>query len=93
LIRVVVAFFVVQVLRAAIISGSDGLRIFISHTYYDVGKVEGHWRNFDDARWAHELSDFLDEMNRLGKGKADLFSMATPWNSGTPWTPTIDDEE
>jgi len=54
------------------LSGSDRLRIFISDTHFGVGKVNGHWHNFEDARWAPEFAAFLEEMNRMGKGKADL---------------------
>jgi UDP-2,3-diacylglucosamine pyrophosphatase LpxH len=52
--------------------GSDRLRIFISDTHFGVGKVNGRWHNYEDARWAPEFAAFLEEMNRIGKGKADL---------------------
>src|SRR5271167_4648290 len=52
--------------------GSDRLRIFISDTHFGVGKVNGQWHNFEDARWAPEFAEFLDKMNQMGKGKADL---------------------
>jgi hypothetical protein len=39
---------------------------------FGPGKVNGHWHNFEDARWAPEFAEFLDEMNRMGQGKADL---------------------
>jgi UDP-2,3-diacylglucosamine pyrophosphatase LpxH len=53
-------------------SGSGRLRIFISDTHFGVGKVNGHWHNFEDARWAPEFAAFLEKMNRMGKGKSDL---------------------
>src|SRR5690242_16373722 len=52
--------------------GTERLRIFISDTHFGVGKVDGHWHNFEDARWAPEFEAFLREMNRMGNGKADL---------------------
>lgn len=52
--------------------GSDRLRVFISDTHFGVGKVNGRWHNFEDARWAPEFADFLVAMDRIGNGKTDL---------------------
>jgi Calcineurin-like phosphoesterase len=67
-----IAALILQVAHAVTPPGSDRLRIFISDTHFGPGKVDGHWHNYEDARWAPEFAAFLDEMNRLGQGKADL---------------------
>lgn len=67
-----IVVLIFQVAHAATPLGSDRLRIFISDTHFGPGKADGHWHNYEDARWAPEFAAFLDEMNRLGQGKADL---------------------
>jgi hypothetical protein len=67
-----IATLALPVARGATPPGSDRLRIFISDTHFGPGKVDGHWHNFEDARWAPEFAGFLDEMNHMGQGKADL---------------------
>jgi len=59
-------------LNAATKPGSDRFRLFISDTHFGPGKVDGHWHNYEDARWAPEFAAFLEEMDRMGQGKADL---------------------
>jgi len=54
-------------------SARDHLLIFISDMHLGVGKTsEAKWHNYEDARWAPEFDLFLKEMNRQGKGKAEL---------------------
>jgi hypothetical protein len=54
-------------------SGSSRLEIFISDTHFGVGKdTAGHWHPYEDARWAPEFAEFLETMNKLGDGHADL---------------------
>ena len=72
LTRLLIAVLALPALHAASVPGSDRLRIFISDTHFGVGKVGGHWHNYEDARWAPEFAAFLDDVNRLGNGKADL---------------------
>lgn len=72
LTRLMIAMLALMSVHPATVPGSDRLRIFISDTHFGVGKVDGHWHNFEDARWAPEFAAFLDEMDRIGKGKADL---------------------
>lgn len=72
LIRCLLTVLVLPLAYAGTPPGSDRLRIFISDTHFGPGKVNGHWHNFEDARWAQEFAEFLDEMNRMGQGKADL---------------------
>src|SRR5580698_8867959 len=67
-----IAALTMQLAHAGTPPGSDRLRIFISDTHFGPGKVVGHWHNYEDARWAPEFAAFLDEMNTLGRGKADL---------------------
>jgi hypothetical protein len=54
------------------VPGTDRLRVFISDTHFGVGKVDGRWHNFEDARWAPEFAAFLAAMDRVGNGKTDL---------------------
>jgi len=71
-LSLLVAILTLPAAHAATPPGSDRLRIFISDTHFGVGKVDGHWHNYEDARWAPEFAEFLDEMDRMGQGKADL---------------------
>jgi UDP-2,3-diacylglucosamine pyrophosphatase LpxH len=71
-LSVLIAILTSSVMHATTPPGSDRLRIFISDTHFGVGKVDGRWHNFEDARWAVEFEKFLDKMDRMGQGKADL---------------------
>ena len=51
------------------------LTIFISDLHIGPGKddkVPGKWMNIEDFRWEEEFSEFLDFVNKEGKGNADL---------------------
>jgi UDP-2,3-diacylglucosamine pyrophosphatase LpxH len=72
LTQLLIAALMLLTLHAATAPGSERLRIFISDTHLGVGKVDDHWHNYEDARWAPEFAEFLQEMNRVGNGKADL---------------------
>jgi UDP-2,3-diacylglucosamine pyrophosphatase LpxH len=47
--------------------------VLISDTHFGVGHAaSGKWDNLEDARWAPEFTAFLKEIDKQGKGAADL---------------------
>lgn len=55
-LRFLVALFLLQPLLAA----ESRSTIFISDTHFGVGRLEGGWHQYEDARWAVEFGLFLD---------------------------------
>jgi hypothetical protein len=48
------------------------LTVFISDTHFGVGKQDGQWHPYEDARWASEFALFLDAISEQGRGATDL---------------------
>jgi len=54
-------------------AASERLTVLISDTHFGVGHAaSGKWDNLEDARWAPEFTAFLKEIDKQGKGAADL---------------------
>ena len=70
------AFLSACVLLAAAVTSvsaqSGRLTVFISDTHFGVGKQDGQWHAFEDARWAPEFYLFLDAISRQSNGTTDL---------------------
>ena len=48
------------------------LIVAISDLHFGPGKTGGAWSPFEDFRWTHALSAFLDEISREGHDRVDL---------------------